>query len=375
MPKRRARGDGTCFKQPGRRGYRIQFTVKGVKYSETVKTDDEQTARSILRDRLTEVESGISVDHRKLTFRDLAVDLVNYYTVRNLESAKDQIHRLDFRIMPVIGAKKIVDIHTADFEAIAAKMKLDGVIRTKKDGTKIRREVSNAEINRVIAVAEHAFNEAFKSGKIKLPAPYFKKLPELRKRTTSWKESEIPVLIKHAIDYLKPLIGFMSITGWRSCKEAPRLIWKENVDFERREIRLIEGTTKNKEPRTFPFIPPLEELLTEQWNRTKELERKLGMIIPWVFHRNGQEIKNYSRQWYKTVKAAGFVGKKRHDFRSTAAKLLRKYGFTEGEIIKLVGWSEKSGDQMLRYYEVVTNEDLHERAKSLYDKAKTSSTK
>ncbi|MCI0619373.1 tyrosine-type recombinase/integrase, partial [bacterium] len=352
MPKRRGKGDGTYFKPAGRRYYRIQFTIAGRKHTETVRSEDEEYVRQILRERLAEVGSGISLDHRKLTFKDLAVALVNFYQIQDFKYSADQVHRLDTRIMPVIGNKKVVEISTSDLEAIAGKMKTDGKVTKKKNGEIIRRPISNAEINRVISIVGQAFRLAKRSGRIRIDPPYFRKLPELRKRTEYWKDSEYPTLLRLSVEYIRPLLQFMNLTGWRP-GEVPKLKWKENVDWDRREVRLLPGATKNKKPRVFPFIPELEELLIDQWNKTKALEKKKSMIIPWVFHRNGQQIKDYRRQWYKAIKAGGFAGKKKHDFRSTAARNLRRYGFTEGEIIKLVGWSEKTGRQMLSYYEIV----------------------
>jgi integrase len=137
-----------------------------------------------------------------------------------------------------------------------------------------------------------------------------------------------------------------------------------NVDFEAREIRLDFGRTKNEkgEKRIFPFIPGLEELLYKQRDHTSYIEKESGKLIPCVFHRNGREIRAFNKDWYKAMKAAGIAGKKRHDFRSTAARNLLKLGFLPHEVCRMVGWKSV---EMLYYYAIIDTSDLHEKAQKL----------
>ena len=71
------------------------------------------------------------------------------------------------------------------------------------------------------------------------------------------------------------------------------------------------GTTKNGEGREFPFavLQPLAELLEQQRDLTREVERKQGTIVAHVFHWNGKPIKSYVRAWKAACKAAGHDGR------------------------------------------------------------------
>jgi hypothetical protein len=53
-------------------------------------------------------------------------------------------------------------------------------------------------------------------------------------------------------------------------------------------VRLEPGTTKNYEGRTFPLTVELRALLEAA--HTDAVQRKLGRIIPDVFHRNGKRF-------------------------------------------------------------------------------------
>jgi integrase len=66
------------------------------------------------------------------------------------------------------------------------------------------------------------------------------------------------------------------------------------VDFKGQGwLRLEPGEDKNRSGRNFPFTPELREILEAQRERTRSLERQLGKIIPWVFHRKGKPIRSY----------------------------------------------------------------------------------
>jgi integrase len=93
---------------------------------------------------------------------------------------------------------------------------------------------------------------------------------------------------------LRPLATFMYWTGWRS-GEVKMLEWRM-VDREAGVIRI--ETTKNDEPRTIPYavVPALREVIESQRATADAVERK-GRIVPWVFHRKGERIKDFMGAW------------------------------------------------------------------------------
>jgi len=134
------------------------------------------------------------------------------------------------------------------------------------------------------------------------------------------------------------------------------LQWKQ-VDFEAGEVRLEPGTTKNDEGRTLPFavLPELEAMLRRQRERTDALQKATGRIIPWVFHHNGEPIREYRRSWLSATKAAGLQGKIPHDFRRTAVRNLERASVPRSVAMKLVGHKTES---IYRRYAIAARQDL-----------------
>ena len=116
------------------------------------------------------------------------------------------------------------------------------------------------------------------------------------------------------------------------------------VDLEAGIVRLEPGSTKNGEGRTFPVsaLPELATLLRDQRDATTAAERRLGAVIPWVFHREGQEIKDFRDAWRRACKRAGLVGMIPHDFRRTAVRKLERAGGPQSVAMKLVGHRTES---------------------------------
>ena len=62
-------------------------------------------------------------------------------------------------------------------------------------------------------------------------------------------------------------------------------------------LRLDPGETKNGEGRNFPFTARLRQIIEQQLEHTKALEKVTGRIIPWWFP-NHSSIEYASRRWY-----------------------------------------------------------------------------
>jgi integrase len=76
--------------------------------------------------------------------------------------------------------------------------------------------------------------------------------------------------------------------------EVLPLQWRQ-ADLKAGVVRLEPGTTKNGEGRMFFATPELRACLEAQRAGTEALQREIGRIIPWVFHRNGERIKCFRK--------------------------------------------------------------------------------
>jgi hypothetical protein len=138
-------------------------------------------------------------------------------------------------------------------------------------------------------------------------------------------------------------------------------------------VRLEPNTTKNDEGREFPFaaLPDLRHLLERQRERTRALEKKTGRIIPWVFHRSGERIRSYRREWKRAREAAsrgqrdGVTAVERadlsdrlvHDLRRTAVRNLERAGVPRSVAMRLTGHKTEA---VYRRYAIVAKSDLEE---------------
>ena len=103
-------------------------------------------------------------------------------------------------------------------------------------------------------------------------------------------------------------------------------------------VHLEAKRSKNAEGRTFPFasLPPLVQLLEDQRQRTRAVERELGRIVPHVFHRDGEPIRSMRRAWDSACGRAGIPGAWFH-LRRTAVMHLERAGVPRSVAMKLTG--------------------------------------
>jgi integrase len=147
-------------------------------------------------------------------------------------------------------------------------------------------------------------------------------------------------------------------TGWRMRSELLTRQWR-HVDLKAGWLRLEPGEGKTREGRQFPLTTELRELLESQRARTAELEGRLGMVIPWVFHRNGAPTRRFHKEWVEACKAAGLPGRLVHDLRRTAARNMERDGVPRGAATRMVGHKTES---IYRRYAIVDEAMLKEAA-------------
>ena len=229
-----------------------------------------------------------------------------------------------------------------------------------------------ATINGMLSVLELAFSLAANRLPMRpnIGKHKFKKLNNARKGY--FKEPESATLFSHLPNDVRLPIELLNETGWRLME----ILSRERIHVLSDRIVLKPEETKNGEGRFFPINSEVRRILDEQEAATKELEKTLGRLIPWLFHHKGEPLaKFYAKRgywkptryfldaWKTACKKAGLVGRLRHDFRRTA---VRRFDAIPDHVgMKLSG--HKSHTVYLAY-KATSESDIFEAVKKL-DKA------
>ncbi|HTU44903.1 MAG TPA: site-specific integrase [Bryobacteraceae bacterium] len=210
---------------------------------------------------------------------------------------------------------------------------------------------SHATVNRELSILRTAFHNARKRTPPKVvTVPYFPMVQETTIRKGFLSDEQYAALLSELPAELKALFVTGYLTGIRK-GELLVIEWPQ-VDFESGSITLEKGETKNDDARTVPILEGdmRELLLTAKAERDAHWPQS-----PWVFHRNGEPIKDFRAAWDKACGRAGIAGFKFHDLRRTAVRNMRRSGVPQVIRMKISGHKT---DSMERRYNIVDGEDL-----------------
>jgi integrase len=138
----------------------------------------------------------------------------------------------------------------------------------------------NATINREFAALKRAYSLGLAAERIHR-APRLRMLQEHNVRQGFFEREQMVAVRGGLPEHLRGLITTAFITGWRIQSELLTLQWRQ-VDFAAGTLRLEPGTTKNREGRVFVMTPELRATLEAQRAAMEAVQRKRGMILPWV---------------------------------------------------------------------------------------------
>jgi len=217
------------------------------------------------------------------------------------------------------------------------------------------------------------FSLALEAGKV-LFAPKVPRLAEHNARKGFFEAEEFRSVRDHLPPFLRPLVTFMYLTGWR-ISEVRSLEWRQ-VDFAAGEVRLDPNTTKNDDGRVFPFTAELRQLLELQRAERDRL-RQAGHVVPWVFWQvtgkrgsrrarratqKPQRIVSFRKTWIAACRLAGCPGRIPHDFRRTAVRNLVRAGIPERVAVTMTGHKTRA---VFERYNIVSPGDLLDAARKL----------
>jgi integrase len=351
----------------------LKYTgTNGIPQYESSKTRDYAVAKDLLAIREGKIAVGVPVTAAagRLTFKEAAADLVNDYKVNQRPTLNVLENRLRLHLMPYFGRCRMAEIDTTMIRAYIVKRQADRRIKRQartvgrgKDRVHVpavTEAYAAASINRELEILQRCFTLAVEAQRL-LHTPHVPMLDENNVRKGFLVTPQIVDVCGFLPSYLQPVVRFAYLTGWRTLSEVLPLEWPQ-VDFEAGEIRLYVGETKNGEGRLFAMNDDLRTLLLDQRRITDELQRERRTIIPYVFHRNGAQIKSFYKAWHSACRKAGVPGKLPHDMcRSSARNMIRR-GVPQKVAQELMG--RKTGAIFDRYH-IIDSRDLHEGAERL----------
>ena len=331
------KGDGRVF----RRGavWWIAYYQNGREQRESSKSGQRREAVRLLRQRVGEVSAEIVQSHTpprpagmpQVTMLDLLDLLEQYYRLNGRHSRINQfcLRRLRRRY--------------AGYTAQACTS-----LEITRYMTQMQRQGRNAPvINREIAVLRSALHIAHRHELI-ARVPAIKLLPDHAVRNEFFTRTELEALLPCLRDYLRDVVLFAYLTGWRK-GEIIGLEWA-NVNRSAAVIRLEPDQNKNRTVRVLALQGELATLIERRWKA-----RRAGMTLArHVFHRGGQQLTEFRRPWLAACRQAGLGDRMFHSLRRTAARDMCLQGIPEKVIMSIMGHKTRG---MFDRYNIVTEAD------------------
>jgi integrase len=134
---------------------------------------------------------------------------------------------------------------------------------------------------------------------------------------------------------------------------------RSQVDLTRGTVRLAPGSTKNKDGWLVYLPAEALAVLREQERATRAMERAKQQLIPWVFHNDGEQLRDYDTGWRAACVRAGCPGMRPHDFRRTAARNYTRAGVVEQVAMRITGHKTRN---VFDRWNITAERDLAEAA-------------
>jgi integrase len=339
-------GTGRIF-QRGEQWW-LDYSFRGKRYRESSESTKRSDATALLRKRMAEMGRGqhIGRSEERVSFEDLMRMIETDYAVNGRKSAR-RLKSTLAHLRGFFGLSRAIDVTTDRVNCYIAHRQEEGAAPAT-----IRQELSHLK---------RALNLAVQAGRLSV-RPHIPGIRVSNTREGFFEAAELERVIGELPEASRPVVRFAAFTGWRSGEVLP-LQWSQ-VDFAAGVVRLAPGSTKNDEGREFPFgvLPPLRALLEAQRERTRQLERETGHIVPNVFHRNGKPIRTIRSGWEAACERAGLKGWLFHDLRRTAVRNLERAGVPRSVAMKLTGHKTEA---VYRRYAIADSRALAEGVEKL----------
>ena len=340
--ERRKRGEGRIWLRGG--VWWIQYYVHGRQIRESSHSRKEDVAARLIAKRRAEIEadSFVGPSAQRIRYEQLRDALYADYRAngrRWLRIGKDGrpyvcgvSHLDDF-----FEGQRALAITTTHIREFIAKRQAESA--------------SNGTINRELALLRRMFTLAIEDGVLRL-APHVPLLKEAPPRKGFLEHAEFQKLREKLPEYLRTVLTMGYYTGMR-LGEILKIRWN-CVDFDRAEITLDPGTTKNDEPRTIPLIGELREMLMIENEKHGDSEL--------VFLRSGERIQTFYKAWRSACERAQLGRVLFHDLRRTGVRNLVRAGVPERVAMMISGHRTRA---VFERYNIVSARDLKDAGNKL----------
>jgi integrase len=350
----KARG---LYKRPNSEFWYIDYiTADGKRVRESAKTADRALAQRMLDDKRGRVARGEQILPRvdKVLWNEAAQDFIAMHEARRSRDMQELLARLAHVNQFFVGWR-LVRIDSAAGNQYIIQRRAAGA----SDGT-IRNELD---------LLTAALKVAYNAGKLqRLPA--VQKPTPHNTRAGFVNDDQFAAIHKRLPVELGAAMTVSYVFGWR--KNEVLGLQRRHYDVAAGTLRLDPGTTKNKEGRVVHLTAELRALLDAQLVRVRDLERRLGRVIPWIFpHLDGkyigQRMVDVRRVWEGACRDAGVPGILIHDLRRSAVRNMEAAGVPRSVAMKLTGHKT---ERIYARYSIVSDSDLKNAASILERRAR-----
>jgi integrase len=311
--------------------YWIAFYCRGKEYRASTKTAKKRKAEELLAFYLGQVARGEFQGFQQekgLTLSDLFTLVLDDAEIRELRD----VYHMRFRaahLQQFFGAETPVEAIT---EAAIARY----VAARRKQGRQL------STVNRELAVLRQALRLARKRRLVK-DVPDMERFPEHNVRLVFFEPDVYEAVLPHLSEVLQDVVRFAYLTGWRR-GQIVRLVWH---DVHPGVIRLSGITVKHKDIQVLSLTGELAEIIARR-------QRARHPDAPWVFHRDGQLIRDFRAAWKQALARARVSDYHFHDFRRTATRNMALAGVPEKHIMQVTGHKTR---HMIDRYNITVERD------------------
>jgi len=337
--------------------YWIKYYNNGRPIRESARTASESAAKKVLRDREGRMAIGAPIlpKVQKTTVDELLADLLAHYQTTGQRGLREAGTRLTPLRAFFTGRRA---------NAIAGDVLTSYIQHRQAEG------LANGTVNRELSVLGKAFRLGLEHGKV-LRRPIIHLLKEAKPRQGFFEERDFLGVRKHLPEDLQVAVTIMWLYGWR--RSEVMSLQRSQIDLEAGTLRLEPGTTKNRDGRVVYMTPELKMLVSAQIGRVTLLSRKLGRVLPGLFHHlhgcdKGQPVRDFRKAWAHACDQVGLVGMLRHDFRRSAVRNMERAGGPRSVAMKISGHKTES---IYRRYATVSESDIQDATRRLLSRAQS----